>query len=201
MDTWIDRNIYQADLAPGGNGPFLDAQNSGDGSPRLVVSAHYIDTVQSVRVSLANNDPDPAEQAAFLQGVHDAISHIGLPAVTKETSLSAAALILAHLGAYFQPSRAELLNYLGDKNLGANAEWAHLSPCRHLFLMKSGLIGLSHGPISVGDKVFIIGGTRGHWVLRGLAQGECYHIVSPATIYPVHGNGEPDSRRQEISLC
>ncbi|KAI0099036.1 heterokaryon incompatibility protein-domain-containing protein [Nemania sp. FL0031] len=203
MDTWIDGNIYQADLAPGGNRPSLDFQSSGDGIPRLIVSAYHVDTVESILASLANGEPDPAEQTAFLRSVQGVMSHVGsLGRISKErTPLSATALILAHLRAYFQPSRAELLQYLDDGSSSVNTEWAHLSPCRHLFLTKSGLVGLSHGPVSTGDKVFIIAGTRGHWVLRKLAQDDCYRIVSPATVYPINENRPPMSLREEIHLC
>ncbi|TGJ80922.1 hypothetical protein E0Z10_g7824 [Xylaria hypoxylon] len=204
MDTWIDGNIYQADLMTGGSRHFLDVQNSRDGTPRLIVTAYHVDTVESVLASLANDDPDPAEQTAFLENVHEAMSRVDLPshATTGTTPLSAAALILAHLRAYFQPSRTDLLNYLNDGGgSDANREWAHLSPCRHLFSMKSGLVGLSHGPVSAGDIVFILGGARGQWVLRGLAQDDCYRIVSPATVYPIYENERWESRREEIALC
>ncbi|KAI0902759.1 hypothetical protein F4823DRAFT_638106 [Ustulina deusta] len=51
---------------------------------------------------------------------------------------------------------------------------------------------------SASDNVFIIDDTRGQWVLRGLAQNGCYRIVSPATVYPIHVNGQWKSRREEI---
>ncbi|KAI0533773.1 heterokaryon incompatibility protein-domain-containing protein [Xylaria digitata] len=199
MDTWIDGNIYQADLVTGGNRHFLDVPTSGVGIPRLIATTYHIDIVELVLASLPNDDPNPAEQATFLKNVHDALSRIGFSShgTTGGTPLSATALVLAHLRAYFQPSRAELLEYL---NKNANAEWAHLSPCRHLFLTRSGLVGLSHGPVSTSDNVFIIGGTRGQWVLRELARDDCYRIVSPATIYPVHGNEPWESRKREITI-
>ncbi len=53
---------------------------------------------------------------------------------------------------------------------------------------------------SASDNVFIIDDTRGQWVLRGLAQNGCYRIVSPATVYPIHVNGQWKSRREEIYL-
>jgi len=203
MDTWIDETIYQADLAPGYKKHVLDVENLGLGTPRLIVAAYQIDTVAPVVANLANDDPDPAAQAAFLESVHDAISRIyslNHP-TTGETPLSAPALILAHLRAYFQPSRAELLDYLdGNKSADAETRWAHLSPCRHLFLTRSGLVGLSHGPICAGDNVFIIGGTRGQWVLRRLPQDDCYRIVSPATLYPIRLDEQWESRVHDISI-
>ncbi|KAJ2993244.1 hypothetical protein NUW58_g1902 [Xylaria curta] len=202
MDTWIDGSIYQADFAPSGNRHPLDILNSGDKTPRLIVTAYYVDTVESVLASLANDDLDPAEQTAFLESVHDAMPRMDSSshATTGKTPLSALALILAHLRAYFQPSRAELLDYLDSKKTDVETEWVHLSPCRHLFLTRSGLVGLSHGPISAGDNVFIIGGTRGQWVLRELAQGDCYRIASPAMVYPFNWNGQWESRKQEIVI-
>ncbi|KAI3334650.1 heterokaryon incompatibility protein-domain-containing protein [Ustulina deusta] len=203
MDTWIDGEIYQADLATSNDKRFSDVQTSGDGTPRLIVGAYNLDTIESVLASLASDDPSPAEQAAFLGSVNDAMSHVDLPshAATGEALLSAPAFLLAHLRSYFQPSRAELLKYLNSRSADASTEWAHLSPCRHLFLTKSGLVGLSHGPVSAGDNVFIIDHTRGQWVLRGLAQNGCYRIVSPGTVYPIHINGQWKSRREEIYLC
>ncbi|KAF2966456.1 hypothetical protein GQX73_g7088 [Xylaria multiplex] len=202
MDTWIDGNIYQADLVTGGNRHSLDTTTSGSRTPLLVAITYHVDTIESVLASLPNDDPDPAEQATFLNSVQDALSSIDFPShgATDGTPLSATAFILAHLRAYFQPSRAELLEYL-NKTADANAEWAHLSPCRHLFLTRSGLVGLSHGPVSASDDVFIIGGTRGQWVLRELARDDCYRIVSPATVYPIQGNEPWESRRREITIC
>ncbi|KAI1739541.1 heterokaryon incompatibility protein-domain-containing protein [Xylaria scruposa] len=203
MDTWIDGSIYQADLAPIGNGHLLDMPSSKDGKPRLIVTAYHVDTVESILVSLADDQLDAAKQTTFLRSVHDAMSRVDLSsdATAEGTPLSATALVLAHLRAFFQPSRAELLKYLDEGSSEANTEWAHLSPCRHLFLTESGLVGLSHGPVSAGDRVFIIGGTRGQWVLRGLAQNNYYHIVSPAAVYPIHWNGRWKSQREEICLC
>ncbi|KAI0414690.1 heterokaryon incompatibility protein-domain-containing protein [Xylaria grammica] len=202
MDTWIDGTIYQADLATSGN-RHVDVEKSADGTLRLMVSAYHIDIVESALASLPGDDPDPIEQTAFLGRVHEAMSRVDVPthAATGESSLSAPALLLAHLRAYFQPPRAELLAYLDSKSADANPEWAHLSPCRHLFSTKSGRVGLSHGPVSAGDSVFIIGSTRGQWVLRRLARDGYYRIVSPATVYPIQGHGTWESLREEISLC
>ncbi|KAJ3552316.1 hypothetical protein NPX13_g11146 [Xylaria arbuscula] len=202
MDTWIDGEIYQAMLASGDSIHIEDAQASGNTTPRLVVSGYKLDTIKSVLTSLGKDDPTQAEQMSFLGEVHDAMSRTNRQnsVAAREGLLSAPAFLLAHLTAYFQPSRAELLKYLSSGSADTNAEWAHLSPCRHLFITNSGLVGLSHSVVAPGDSVFVISGTRGQWVLRGGVQDSWYRIVSPATVYPMHLDGEWRSRREEISL-